>query len=527
MSVLPNPTAGVQLTAGPAAMARPRTLTTDSQGTFEFSGLPAGSYRLLASAGQYNAAYLSLAYGGKRPSGPGSADPGTPIELADGQRFDRAVIALPRGGVISGRVSDENGDPLARVQVYTLFFPPGSTRGSRGGGFGQTDDLGHFRLFGLTPGDYVVVAEAREPTFVQPNAPPETDEEKIGFMTTYYPGTPDETAAQRVRTRLGAETQGIEIRMATGRLFRISGTVTDSQGRPGARVSGQLIKRVANATSSFGFSTDEQGRFQMRNIPPGSYRLVARGRQAPGNEGQPSESSEVGLLPLTINSDLEGVVVITSPGATISGQVVFEQGPPQLPPGQQSFQMRVTGMLGDPQANMGLNSPQAGLVTPDLTFTMRNLHGEILLRTTGPGMFLKFVTVSGRDVTDTPYEFKNGETVTIVMTTRASTLEGTVTDAAGKPVTDASILVFSEDKASWRSNSTRTRRTGVDGSGKYRVPGLMPGRYFAIALPRDRMNLTSNADAEMFELLSKEATAIVVGDDEQRQVDLRVAAGGG
>ena len=102
----------------------------------------------MASAGQYSAAYLGIAYGGKKPAGIGS-DLGTPIQLADGQTFSKVVIALPRGSVITGRVTDEMGEPLSRVQVYTIFFPPGVTRGQRTGSGGQTDDLGQFRLFGL------------------------------------------------------------------------------------------------------------------------------------------------------------------------------------------------------------------------------------------------------------------------------------------------------------------------------------------------------------------------------------------
>jgi hypothetical protein len=131
-------------------------------------------------------------------------------------------------------------------------------------------------------------------------------------------------------------------------------------------------------------------------------------------------------------------------------------------------------------------------------------------------------------VTATPYEFKNGDQVTLLMTTRASTLEGMVTDAAGKPVTDAAILVFSEDKSAWRFNSTRTRRGFVDPTGKYRVMGLLPGRYYLIAAPRERLNLpTSALNSGFFEQLSKEATAFVVGEDEQRQVDVKVSSGGG
>jgi hypothetical protein len=513
----------VQITSG-----RPRTITTDAQGTFEFTGLPAGTYRVTANPGQFSGGYLGMTYGAKRPTGGGTVDPGTPIELADGQRFDRATIALPRGGVLAGRVSDENGDPLARVQVYTMFYAPGSVRGQRTGMNAQTDDLGQFRLYGLGPGDYALVAEARGPTFVAPNAPPETEEDRIGFMTTYYPGTPDEGAAQRVRARTGGETPGLEIRMATGRLFRISGVITDSQGRPGGRAGGQLYKGAVTGGSSYGFSTDEQGRFQMRNIAPGEYRLIVRGLRVPNGDGQQNDSAEMANMPVTVASDVEGLVVMTGPGATITGQVVFETGPPQLGPGQSSFQLRVSGMPGDPQGSMGMPMPPPAVVNPDLTFTMKNLFGDLLLRSSGPGMYLKSVTAGGQDVTDTPHQFRNGEQVTIVMATRASMLEGTVSDAAGKPSLEAAILVFSEEKQGWRPNATRTRRSGVDPTGKYHIMGLLPGRYFIVAVPRERLNTPpSMQDAAFFEQLAKEATPFVIGEDEQRQVDLKIAAGGG
>lgn len=510
-------------------IARPRTATTDSQGVFEFSELPAGSYRIFANAGQYAAAYLGSSYGAKKPNAPMSSDPGIPIELADGQRFDKAIIALARGAVITGRVTDDNGDPMARVQVYTLFLPPGGTRSQRTGGFAQTDDLGQFRLFGLAPGDYLVAAEARGPTFVPPNAPPQTEEDKIGFMTTYFPSTPDEASGQRIRSRAGGETPGVEIRMSVGRLFQISGIVTDSQGRVSNRTNGSLVRATPTNSSSFGFSTDEQGRFQMRNIPPGNYRLIVRGRPLGIVDGSnPGDPGEVATMPLTVNTDLEGILIATAPGATVTGQVVFEQGPPTLAPGQASFQMRVSANQADPMNNMGMPSPQPALVGPDLTFTLKGVTGEYLLRSSGPGQFLKAVMLGTEDITDTPHEFKNGDRVTIVMTSRASTLEGTVTDAKGGPVTDAAILAFSEDKASWRFNSIKTRRAAPDQNGIYRLTGLLPGRYYIIAAPRERMNVSAlNQDPAYFEQLSKDATTFVVGEDEQRHVDLRLVAAPG
>jgi hypothetical protein len=517
---------GAPMQMGNAVGSRPRTATTDSQGAFEFTGLPAGTYRLSASPGQYSAAYLGISYGGKRPNGPGMPDFGQPIELANGQTFDKAIIGLPRGGVITGRVTDDNGDALARVQVYTLLYPPGSPRGQRTGAGSQTDDLGQFRIFGLIPGDYVIVAEVFRPTYVQPNAPLETEEDKIGFVTTYYPGTADEGAAQRVRARTGGETAGIEMRMASGRLFRISGTVIDSQGRPSIRTNGSLMRRQLNAMNNFGFSTDEQGRFQMRNVPPGNYRLMVRAANMPiGDGSRPvNDSLEMANVSLSVNADLENISVVTSPGATITGQIVFEEGSPQPMPQQ----MRVNAQVADPEGNMGMNNPQPALVTPDLAFTMKGMMGEFVLRAGTQGQYLKAVMMGAEDIIDTPREFKNGDKVTLVLTARASTLEGTVTDAQGKPSTDAGIIFFSEDKASWRVNSSKLRRTGVDQTGHYKLPGLMSGRYFIVAVPRERMNgLVPGTDATFFEQLSKDATAVVVGEDEQRQVDLKVVASPG
>jgi len=54
----------------------------------------------------------------------------------------------------------------------------------------------------------------------------------------------------------------------------------------------------------------------------------------------------------------------------------------------------------------------------------------------------------------------------------------------------------------------------------------MPGRYFIAAVPRENANVAP-LGPEFFEQLSKEATALVIGEDETRQVDLKVLTAGG
>jgi len=228
-------------------------------------------------------------------------------------------------------------------------------------------------------------------------------------------------------------------------------------------------------------------------------------------------------MPLTIaGADVDNVMVMTTPGVAITGQVVFEQGPPSSSSGP----VRVMA-VGNPDEMMGLQPPQPAVVRPDFTFTMKGFVGEFLLRTSAPNQYLKSVAVGGDDITDSPREFKAGDRVTITLTSRASTLEGHVVDGAGAAATDAGVVAFSEDKATWRISSTRTKRSSVDLNGHFRIAGLMPGRYLVAAVPRDRLSTPMGAETTLFEELSKVAVPVVFGEDEERRLDLKVVTGNG
>src|SRR5204863_2296546 len=115
-----------------------RGALTDDNGAFELTELPAGRYTLSVS----KAGFVSLTYGQRRP-----LQPGTPLQLADGQQMRSVNFNLPRGSVIAGHVFDEDGEPMPGVAVQVLRYQ--YLQGDRRltpAGTAQTDDKGQFRV---------------------------------------------------------------------------------------------------------------------------------------------------------------------------------------------------------------------------------------------------------------------------------------------------------------------------------------------------------------------------------------------
>ncbi len=500
-----------------------RSVYTDAEGRYAFTGLPAGTYQLNASPGTQRGHYLAAAYG---PTATGPLVRPTPIELAAGQQMTDVNIALPRGSAISGTVTDESGEPLARVQVSAMLVRRGGEPMQTGGA--QTDDHGRYRLFGLQPGEYTVVAEARD------FGGTEVQGEAVGFARAYAPGTPSLLQAQRVRLTRGTEASA-DIRLGETPLFKITGRVMDSSGQPVRPQSVSVQSTAEGSRNGFGFSTRNNNlEFTVGGLPAGQYEITVRhdpGRAvmtgSMGGSGGPpppppppgpgaDSRVEMASMVIDVSADVEGVVLITQPGATVSGEFVFEE------PAEGRRAQVSTVNAGRPNA---MTNPASAEVTEN-GFTLKGLFGPVLIRGTvnGPGWALKAVLLNGKDITDVPTTLttKDSGHLQVVFTSRAAAIEALVTDASGKPTRESIVVVFGRDEQTWVTRSSMTRIVGPDKDGKLTVRGLRDGEYYAVAVaPEDWTNI-GNPDTEMLRDLSKVATRVSVTAGETRTVDLMV-----
>ena len=130
-----------------------RSTVTNDEGVFSFAALPPGRFTLTAS----KAGFVDMPYGAKRPG-----RPGTPIQLAAGQKMEGTALVLPRGSVITGIVVDDSGEPAPGTQVRVMrYVMRTGEKTLQQAGQDQTDDRGLYRIYGLQPGDYLVSAVPR------------------------------------------------------------------------------------------------------------------------------------------------------------------------------------------------------------------------------------------------------------------------------------------------------------------------------------------------------------------------------
>src|SRR4051812_12979434 len=171
-----RPLARVEVRAAADALHVNKVVLTDANGRYEIADLAAGRY--IVSTNKPN--YVRAAYGERRPLGPG-----TPIGVTADQVVARIDFALQRTAAITGRVVDEFGDPAPNVMVTPMrhIYVNGERRLQQSGPGASTNDLGEYRVYGLTPGRYFVSATLRPMNFSDDAG------DRTAYLPTLYPGT--------------------------------------------------------------------------------------------------------------------------------------------------------------------------------------------------------------------------------------------------------------------------------------------------------------------------------------------------
>lgn len=196
-----------------------RSTSTNVDGRYEIKDLPAGRYTIRVG----RSGYLGLQYGQRRP-----LEQGKPLQLIDRQVVENIDFTLPRASVITGRITDETNEPIADVQVSAMrsMYYQGRRRLVPAGPPARTDDAGEYRVIGLVPGSYYMMARLNETWTVVENGV----EEMFGYAPTYFPGAMGMTDARRITLGIGQQIGNTNFGLIPGRAATVSGRRTIRRG---------------------------------------------------------------------------------------------------------------------------------------------------------------------------------------------------------------------------------------------------------------------------------------------------------
>jgi hypothetical protein len=448
------------------------TAVSAGDGSFRIENISPGRYRLFAE----RAGYQEIVKHHQRSGG-------RVITLTAGQELKDLVIRLDAAAVIEGRITDEDGDPMAEAQVVALrqTFVAGHTHWEQIAAE-RTNDLGEYRISGLAAGQYFI-SVAPPPDFrslietsgnkSQASSGLSEKRTTYSYQTTYYPGTRERAQATPVQLHAGEDFPANFLLMQAPSLT-IKGTVTNLPA--GASAAIMLQSKDFNVVLN-GAEMRKDGSFEIRDVSPGAYTIIA----TVDNVSTPMMARQS----LQLTDNLDGIRLTPQSGGTIRGRVRFEGGAGVRTQASQVFLLlRPAEDSEDAVSSFGLASLTAQL-NADSSFEWKDVmpnHYFIQLSegSATADWFLKSVAVDGCDVSESGFNVGNGMmTLDLVASMNGASVEGVVTNATGEPVADAVVVAVPE--ARYRRLSDHYRKATSDQNGRIRLRGLPPGDYTIFA----------------------------------------------
>ncbi len=506
---------------GRGQQGRMRTFqsVTDASGKFRIADIPPGRFRLTVE----REGYVRTEYGQRGPGRPGAT-----LTLDPGQRLREMVFRLLDDGVITGRVTDEDGEPVVNgfVQTLRLSYQRGQKQFFPAGG-AQTNDRGEYRLFGITPGRYYVSATAGG----QRGGPgggrdfrvmSNDDSQDEVYAPTFYPGTTDPQNASALQVGPADEIAGIDISIAPQRAYRVRGRISlpplaaasdpGQQQRRGG-IQAMLMRQAAAGSYTRAFSQQadvdqDQGTFEFRAVLPGSY-IIQVISVADRRATVHREPVEVG------RSDLDGIHIVMNSGADLSGKLRLE-GDAGINP--QSIRVQLV-----PAAETFTGGTQASVST-EYAFTLQGIpvseRHYVSVQGLPPTFYLKSAKIGGEEVSESGLLMsgKSGSGLEIVMNANGGRIEGTVLDAESLPATAVTVVLVPSAKR--RANPMFYRTVLTDAQGKFSMQGIPPGEYKLFAW--DDVDQGAWQDAEFLAPFEEKGTRISVGQGTTVPAEVRL-----
>lgn len=434
---------------------------TGPDGTFHFDRLPPGSYSLSYSRSGYLLPRIITGYSSRV------------IRATEGEAVKGLRYGIIPQAVVSGRVVDDEGDPVeaAQISLFAFHYAGGIRRLTQLSESATTNDRGEYRLARVPAGKYLLQAslDRLPPGSVLLAAGRAPGAPLVTYAPTFYPGATDESQALRVDLRAGQELSGIDLPLQRTAIVRVSGRLIGPDGAPMPQAFLTLISAQSHLPTGFGAPADEAGNFALNNVRSGSYLMTAVSR-----DGRSIS------VPLEVGStDITGFLAQASPPLPLRGSVSVEDATPGFNLASLSVNLR----FADTGATAGTVRPKA-----DGAFSLESLPTGRYVADVfcgGSGAYVQSITVGGEEVRGRAFDLSAASSgLTVVLRTDSAEFLGMV-DSMGEATQQGErqghpsvILIPSDPKL----RSVDMVAPGpVSSKNAFDISGLRPGEYLALA----------------------------------------------
>ena len=510
----------------PGTLARAiQTAITDDAGHFIFKNQAPGKYKVLAGLDGY--------------FGPPSNGPAAISVTVEAQKpIPPTDVFMVKGGIITGRVRDPNGQPAVGVTVaaerviYSYGRPLWTVAVSK-----ATDDQGVFRIFWLTPGEYYLDVMPRVVTAVP--GP------QSSLARTFFPGVTDPAAAIPLIVKDGTEVAGIDLSIRTAgptSIFKISGKATNplavSSPTPGAvglpmrftlspREPGILDPTFPpSVQNSLPAAASQNGEFEIRNVRPGSYDLFItyQAPRVPAASPTPLLSTRFYIDRAQVDvrdSDVEGIDLQIQKGTELRGKVV---GQGTTPIALENIKMRLRQLDTMPEGfavivgEIGVDS-KGEFSAQDIPSARYTLRFSGLPETA----YVADIRQGGTTVFDSGFNLgkQTGTLIEVLVNSNGATIEGSVQTGDQKPSANATVVLV--PSPSHRQNAQMYKTVQTDDLGRFSMKGVAPGGYTLFAW--ESVPYTAWMNSDFLAKYENRGRAVVVSEGTRLEVQLDLIPG--